>query len=91
MRSENTMTVAELIEALRGFPAEAEVYIYDSEVNKPLRLCLGYVNSVETINHDTVVISDSGFWSAVYKDETLAGQIAIPDFDDRDTSGLFED
>lgn len=79
MRSENTMIVEELIEALKLFPAGAEVYIY---VPDPIKGMLGgfsYINHVETGANDTVVLSDEG---VVYVDES---------FDDCGDSGLLED
>lgn len=90
MRSENTMTVAELIKALEGFPEAAEVYIH-LPVNKEERPGFDYVNTLETVGRDVVVLSNTGFWPEVYKNPELAGQIAIPDFDDHDCSGLLED
>lgn len=79
MKDRNTMVVSELIKALSIFPDDAEVYIYNSEIDKPLRICLGYLNSVESDGDDTVILSNTGFWPAVYKDETLAERITIPD------------
>lgn len=90
MRSESTMTVAELIEALKGFPGAAEVYIY-MPVDKERTPGFDYINTIENAVRGTVVLSNSGFWPEVYKDPELAGQITIPDFDDSDVSGLLED
>lgn len=90
MRSENTMTVAELIEALKGFPGAAEVYIH-LPVDKERTPGFDYVNTIESACRGVVVLSNSGFWPEVYKDPKLAGQISIPDFDDVDESGLFEE
>lgn len=90
MKSENTMTVAELIEALEGFPGAAEVYIH-LPLDKERTPGFDYVNTLETAGRDVVVLSNTGFWPEVYKNPELAGQIVIPDFDDADVSGLLED
>lgn len=90
MRSENTMTVDELIDALRGFPGAAEVHIYIPAERGATR-GFDYINTVESAAKDTVILSNHGFWPDVYKDPELAGQIMIPDFDDHEASGLFEE
>lgn len=90
MRSENTMTVKELIEALEDFPKAAEVYIH-LPLDKERTPGFDYVNTIETAGQGVIVLSNSGFWPEVYKNPELAGQIAIPEFDDRDYSGLVED
>lgn len=80
MKSENTMTVAELMEALEGFPGSAEVYIY-LPTDREKGTGFDYVNTVESATRDAVVLSNSGFWHVIYKNPELADQIAIPDFD----------
>lgn len=90
MRSENTMTVAELIDALRGFPASAEIYIY-VPTDKERTPGFDYINSVEKMQRDVVLLSNNGFWPEIYNDPELAGQVVIPEFDDSDASGLLED
>lgn len=79
MRSENTMTVEELIKALKGFPAAAEIYIYVPDPNKGLLGGFSYLNCIETGVGGTVVLSDKG---VVYMDDS---------FDDHNESGLFEE
>lgn len=79
MRSENTMTVAELIEALKGFPSAAEVYIYVPDPNKGMLGGFSYLNCIERGAGDTVVLSNYG---VIYLDDS---------FDDREESGLFEE
>lgn len=90
MRSKITMTVAELIEALKSFPESAEVYIH-LPIDKERTPGFDYVNTVEIVTRDIIVLSNSGFWPEVYKNPELAGQISIPDFDDRDYSGLLDE
>lgn len=90
MNSENTMTVAELIEALEGFPGAAEVYIH-LPLDKERTPGFDYVNTIETAGPGIIVLSNDGFWPEIYKNPELAGQVTIPEFDDCDYSGLLED
>lgn len=82
MRSNDTMTVADLRKAIEDLPEDTRVYFYTSTTNEETP---GFspINTLESACRGVVVLSNSGFWPEVYKNSELAGQIAIPNFDDR--------
>ena len=83
MRNENTMTVEDLIEALQGFPRDAEVYLKGDS----------YMNTIELIDKSTVILSDNGIHDSITVGTftTNYEQVASLFDYDHDVSGLLED